>query len=241
MSKERLDKIVSVSLSVSRKEARIICFKGSVTVEGKTVNDPSIRIDPENSAILIDGKNIAYKKHIYLMLNKPSGVLSAAEDKNVETVVDIVKKEYNRAGLFPVGRLDKNTTGLLIVTDDGDFAHNVISPKKVVEKEYRVLLDGELTEEKAKLIESGVTLSDGTKCRECKVKIDDENKKLCFVTITEGKYHQIKRMFGVVDLGVEKLHRMRIGSLVLDNSLDFGDFRELDENELNLVFENVLK
>jgi 16S rRNA pseudouridine516 synthase len=202
------------------------------------VKDPSCRIETENSAILFDGKDVSYKKYIYIMLNKPSGVLSASEDKSVETVVDIVKKDFDRSGLFPVGRLDKTSTGLLIITDDGNFAHNVISPKKDIEKQYMVVLDGELTDENAKKLEKGVTLADGYECKKCIVNIDKDDKKVAYVTITEGKYHQIKRMFGVVNLGVNELHRQRIGKLWLDETLSQGEYREINAQELEKIFIN---
>jgi 16S rRNA pseudouridine516 synthase len=170
------------------------------------------------------------------MINKPKGILSASNDKSRETVVDLVKTEYNREGLFPVGRLDKDTTGLLIITDDGDFGHRVISPKSMIEKEYLVTLDKPITEADIKTLESGVTLVDGSVCRPAKVTPADETMTKIFMTITEGKYHEIKRMLGVVNIGVDELDRVRIGNLYKDNKLSFGQYRELTIEELELVW-----
>ena len=169
-------------------------------------------------------------------MNKPEGILSASNDKNRKTVVDLVPDSLKRAGLFPVGRLDKDTTGLLIITDDGEFAHNVIAPKKNVVKTYRVTLDGEVTEDMVELFKKGITLADGTVCRSAELIPLGNNS--AEIKISEGKYHQIKRMFGVVDLGVEALERIAMGNLKLPQNLPRGECRELKKSEILSIFCN---
>ncbi len=232
MSLERLDKLVSSAGSLSRTDAKQLIKSGKVTVDGAVIKDCGYKADSDSAAICVDGNTVTYKRFVYYMLNKPKGVLSASNDKTRETVVDIVAAEVKRSGLFPVGRLDKDTTGFLIITDDGDFGHKVISPKSMIEKEYYVLVDKPITENDVKILEQGVTLADGTKLRPAKVNILSDDKCTLSIVITEGKYHEIKRMLGVVGAGVNELYRHRIGSVVLDDELDFGEFREMTYEEL---------
>lgn len=232
---ERLDKIVASMTGGSRKDARGMVLRGRVSVNGKVSGNIAQKVDPKTDDISVDGQSLTYKKYVYIMINKPKGILSASNDKSRETVVDLVKPDFPRDGLFPVGRLDKDTTGLLIITDDGDFGHKVISPKSLIEKEYLVTLDKPITAEDIKVLEAGVTLADGTVCRPAKVR-QTEREKVVSMTITEGKYHEIKRMLGVVGIGVNELERIRIGSLCKDDKLDVGQYRELTEEELSLVW-----
>ena len=233
---ERLDKMVASLTGCSRKDARGMVLRGRVSVNGAVSGNIALKVDPKTDDIKIDGQSYTYKKFVYIMINKPKGILSASNDKSRETVVDLVKPEFNREGLFPVGRLDKDTTGLLIITDDGDFGHKVISPKSMIEKEYLVTLDKPITDEDIKTLESGVTLVDGTVCRPASVKLANDEKTKIFITITEGKYHEIKRMLGVVNIGVDELDRVRIGKLYKDNKLSFGEYRELTAEELEFVW-----
>ncbi len=233
---ERLDKIVANLTGGSRKDARGMVLRGRVTVNGAVSGNIAQKVDPEKDDIKIDGQQFTYKKFVYIMINKPKGILSASNDKSRETVVDLVKPEFNREGLFPVGRLDKDTTGLLIITDDGDFGHRVISPKSGIEKEYLVTLDKPITDSDIKILEQGVTLVDGAVCRPAKIKLANETRTMIYITITEGKYHEIKRMLGVVNIGVNELERVRIGSLYKDESLQFGQYRELTDEELAFVW-----
>lgn len=228
----RIDKFLSVALGVSRTDAKRIIKDGRIKAEGKTIKRAEEKVN-QQALVELDGKPICYKKYIYILMNKPSGILSAATDKRVKTVVDIIPEHLKREGLFPVGRLDKTTTGLLIITNDGDFAHKVISPKSNIEKCYYTELDGELTEQKKQKIENGIVLADGTKCRPAK--IEQVSKTQVYITISEGKYHQIKRMFGVVGLGVNSLHRVSIGGLKLPDDLEMGKCIEIGKNELNLI------
>ena len=233
MEKLRLDKFVSSQLNISRNDAHIAIKKGTVCVNGVVVRNRSVSIDANVDKISINGQAIDYKKYIYILMNKPAGVLSASNDKNRHTVVDLVPPELKRAGIFPVGRLDKDTTGLLILTDDGDFAHKVISPKSNIPKCYLAELDGDINDEIIAQFSAGVTLADGTKCKPatlCRV-----SKNVARITITEGKYHQIKRMFGLFDLGVNSLHRESIGCLKLPKDLFFGQCVEILSNDVETL------
>lgn len=235
MAKERFDKIIANQFNISRKDARIAIRRGKATVDGKAVRDPALAVDTE-SEITFLGQAMEYKKYVYILMNKPKGVLSAANDKSRKTVVDLVPAEYRRQGLFPVGRLDKDTTGLLIITDDGDFAHRAIAPNKNVFKTYEVTLDGNITEEMVEKFREGIVLVDGTLCKSAALKPLGENR--AEVKISEGKYHQIKRMFGVVGLGVNALKRTAIGGLFLPQNLAEGECVLLNEQEICSIFAN---
>ena len=229
----RLDKFLSDNTLFSRSEIKNLIKKGSVSVNGHMINSAEFKVVPETDNISLNGECVIYKKFVYLMLNKPAGILSASNDKNRKTVVDLAPEEYKHYNLFPVGRLDKDTTGLLILTNDGDFAHKVISPKSNIEKSYIAVVDGSVTPDMITAFASGVVLSDGTVCKPAILeKITDTSAR---VIITEGKYHQIKRMFGVVGLGVNALHRERIGELQLPDNLLPGNIYELNVNELRLI------
>lgn len=232
---ERLDKFISNATTLSRKDARGAIKIGKVEVDGVVVKDFSKKVDTENSNIMLNGQAVKFNKTVYYMLNKPKGLLSASSDSKRKTVVDLIYEKYGRKDAFPVGRLDKDTTGLLIITNDGDFAHNVISPSKHIPKEYYVELDGEVTESVVAAFKNGVVLADGTKCLPAVLNVCADNKCAANVVIEEGKYHQIKRMFGTQNLGVVELKRVRIGNLKLDVNLAQGDSRPLTEQELQFV------
>ena len=237
MADIRADKYLSVAMGISRAEAKALLKTGKVFADGKAVLKGDSKIK-EDSEVTVGGIPTVYKKYIYIIMNKPEGILSAATDKRVKTVVDILPEELKREGLFPVGRLDKNTTGLLILTNDGDFGHRVTSPKTDTEKCYLAELDGEVKEEYAKLFWQGITLADGELCKPAI--LEKKTDTSAYVSVTEGKYHQIKRMFGVVGLGVNKLHRVSIGKLMLPDELGAGEARELTEAEIPLIFEKNL-
>lgn len=228
MSVLRLDKYLSDCGIASRKEIREIIRSGRVSVDGRAETDFSARIDTE-SVVTLDGSVIGYEKYRYFMLNKPSGVLSATEDRRQQTVLSLLKPEHRRLGLFPVGRLDKDTTGLLLLTNDGDFAHKVISPKSGIMKRYRAVTDGCCTPADVLAFEAGIVLGDGMKCLPAKLEPDGE---CCYVTASEGKYHQVKRMLAAVGKPVLELHRLSVGELLLDESLEPGCYRELTADEL---------
>lgn len=231
---ERLDKIVSVGGSVSRSDARKLILRGKVAVNQKTIRDIAFKVDSIAHNITLNGEEISYKKFIYLIMNKPKGVLTATEDKNKQTVIDLIPSELRRRDLFPVGRLDKDTTGLLIITNDGDFAHKLLSPNKKIPKKYFVTLDGIIDKELVQKFKDGLTLVDGTKLSSAKLEITNE-PNTAFVTITEGKYHQIKRMFGLFGLGVNNLERVSFAGLILPQDLKEGEVRELTVNEMECI------
>lgn len=232
MKEQRFDKIISSQFNISRKDARVGIRRGKGTVDGRVVKDPSAQVSVE-AEITYGGQALEYKEYIYILMNKPKGVLSATTDKNKKTVVDLVPKSLKRNNLFPVGRLDKDTTGLLILTDDGEFAHNAISPKKDVLKTYIATLDGAVTQDMVDVFARGAVLADGTVCKKAYLKPLEENK--AEIKISEGKYHQIKRMFGTVGLGVNELCRTGFGSLSLPQGLKEGDCIELKAEEIKAL------
>lgn len=231
---ERLDKTVSKAGGLSRSDARGLILRGLVTVDGCVVRNIGEKVNPELQSIVLGGQELNYKEYIYLVMNKPKGVISAAEDKKTETVIDLLDEEYKRRNPFPVGRLDKNTTGLMIITDDGDFAHVLLSPNKKVPKEYLATLDGDIKAEVVRGFKEGVTLVDGTALAPAELTVL-ENQNEGIVKITEGKYHQVKRMFGLFDLGVNELKRISFAGLSLPDDLKEGEYRELTELELSII------
>lgn len=229
---ERLDKILASQGAKSRKDVKEIVKNGRVAVNGKTVKDPSVKIG-EKDKVYLDGKELILKKHIYLMMNKPEGVVSASDSKSEKTVVDLVPEEFFRSGLFPAGRLDKDTVGFVLITDDGDFAHRILSPKNHIVKTYEARLAYTLSEEQRDLLQKGIVLSDGTACLESRVKIlENGNNPLAAIQICEGKYHQIKRMFAAAGNKVISLKRTKMGNLALDETLKPGKCREITPEEL---------
>lgn len=234
---ERLDKFISSRTAFSRKEVQKLIRSGQVEVNGEVCKTVDYKIDPESDSVKSGGQAVSADEHIYIMLNKPAGVVSATEDKRDKTVIDILPPELKRAGLFPAGRLDKDTEGLLIITDDGDFAHRILSPKKHVEKQYVAQLDGEITDEVIERFEQGIVLSDGTQCMPAKLKISSERgKKSGTVTICEGKYHQVKRMFAACGLKVVHLERISVGNLYLDGNLPRGSAKKLSKYDIDAIF-----
>lgn len=233
--KERLDKFISSQTSLSRKEVHKAVKDKRVTVNGALVRSGDVRVYTDADTVTLDGKALNYKKHVYYMMNKPSGVVSATEDRAERTVLDILPEELRRDGLFPAGRLDKDTTGLLIITDDGGYAHRMLSPKKHVIKRYIASLDREPDESVTDSFENGITLGDGTLCKSGHAELLGSNQVA--VEICEGRYHQVKRMFAALGYRVTALERVRIGSLSLDMSLKRGEVRELSFEEACEVFE----
>ena len=229
---KRIDRIISEQTNYSRKEIKSLISKKKITVDDTIVKKPEEKYDESKVIIKIDGNELVIKDHIYLILNKPEGYVSATEDENDKTVLELVPEKFNKKNIFPVGRLDKDTTGLLILTDDGEFSHNILAPNKHVKKAYEVELDIEVTKEMVDGFKSGVKLNDGV-CKEASLEITGE--KTAIVTITEGRYHQIKRMFGCYEAKVVELERIQIGEFKLPEELQQGDYRELTEEELELI------
>lgn len=235
-STQRLEKILSNFGYGTRREIKQILKDGLIKVDGETVRDGSLHVDPNTSVIEIDGEVLNYKEFIYIMLNKPEGVISATFDNRHKTVVDLMPLEYGHFELFPVGRLDIDTEGLLIMTNDGQLAHDLLSPKKHVNKRYYVLVSGAVTKEDAELFKEGVELDDGYKSMPAHLHIlrSDLHSEI-EVDICEGKFHQVKRMFKAVGKEVKYLRRIKMGGLSLDENLKPGECRELTEEELLLL------
>ena len=226
----RLDKVLSELGVASRRELKQMIRSGRVSVNGQTVTEPEKHIDPEKDELCLDGAALRLRRFRYFMMDKPAGVLSVTEDRKQQTVLDLLPPELKRLGLFPVGRLDKDTGGLLILTNDGGFAHRVISPKAGVEKRYRAEVEGVPDAEDARAFAQGLILADGTRCLPAKLEITGGS--VCFVTVMEGKYHQVKRMLASRGKPVQRLRRLSVGELEIGEDLGPGGFRELEENDL---------
>lgn len=231
---ERIDKVISSQSNFSRKEVRQMILKKRVTVDGKIVDKYDTKIDQSRVLIAIDGKDIDLKKNIYLILNKPKGYISATEDKSQRTVLELVPEEFKERELFPAGRLDKDTTGLMLITNDGVMAHNILSPRKHIKKTYEVTIDIDMTDEMIDGFKNGIRLNDA-ECKSAELKITGKNTGI--VIIKEGRYHQIKRMFGCFGAKVLELNRIGMGNLSLPKELKLGECRELTENELEKLQE----
>ncbi len=233
MAVKRLDKLLADLGVATRSELRDIIRSGRVQVDGAVVTHPEQRFDSEACRIVLDGKELSYSVFHYYMMDKPEGVLSVTEDRKQKTVLDLLPPELRRMGLFPVGRLDKDTSGLLLLTNDGEFSHRVISPKSGIEKRYEARVEGMPDEEDVRAFAEGLTLGDGTKCLPAKLEITGTDR--CYVTVMEGKYHQVKRMLASRGKPVRTLRRLSVGALALDLGAP-GDFRELTQEDLCKVF-----
>ena len=231
---ERLDKVISNQVGYSRKEVKELVKKKRVKVDGIVVANSDIKVDINTDVIKVDGEEIDVKKFVYLMLNKPKGYVSATEDKTMPTVLELVPMEYSHRDLFPAGRLDRDTTGLMLITDDGEFAHNILSPKKHVKKTYNVVIDIPMTEEMVVGFKNGVNLIDG-ECKSSELIITGEYSGT--VILTEGRYHQIKRMFGCFGAKVLELERVGMGNFSLPEDLELGECREFSDEELKLIIQ----
>lgn len=239
---ERLDKILSNLGYGTRKQVKEIVKKGYVKVDGVVASDSSIKIDVDKSKLEVGDNTVDYKKNIYIIMNKPDGVVSATYDNYDETVIDILDEEYKAFKPFPVGRLDKDTVGLLFITNDGEINHRLISPKWHIDKVYYAEIDKAVDETDIKAFKDGIVLDDGYKCMPAKldiVKVDNDGS-MVNVTIQEGKFHQVKRMFNAVGKNVVYLKRVKFGPLKLDENLREGSYRELSESELKSV-KHILK
>ena len=230
----RLDKFISTTTTLSRAEAKKVIKKG-ILINDKLIKSPDYKVDEINDQVILDGKRLVYQKYVYIMMNKPQDTISATEDAIEKTVVDILKEEDRIHKVFPVGRLDKDTEGLMLLTNDGELAHRLISPKKDVVKKYYVEVSGKLKDEHLQIVETGVTLEDGYRCKPARLEIIDtsEGNSKANIFITEGKFHQVKRMMKSLGTTVTYLKRLSIGSLKLDENLKLGEYRYLTDDELN--------
>ncbi len=226
---ERVDKLIVSQGQYSRSEVKALVSRRRVLVDGVAIRSSSEKVDPETARIVVNGAELVFKRNVYLMLHKPQGYVSATEDKSQATVLELVPEQFRGRELFPAGRLDKDTTGLMIITDDGAMAHRILSPKKHVQKVYLVEIDVPMSPEMVSGFAAGVELSDGM-CQEAKLEITGSYTGI--VTLREGRYHQIKRMFGCFGGKVVRLHRLAMGNLFLPDDLPEGECRELTEDEL---------
>lgn len=225
---ERIDKVIATQTEYSRKEVKKLIAQNKVKVNEIIVKSADEKIS-ENDKIKINEKELEIQQYVYLILNKPKGYISATEDKKLKTVLELVPEEYLHRNLFPAGRLDKDTTGMMIITDDGQFAHEILSPKKHIKKKYNVMIDIPVTKEMKKGFENGIMLSDG-ECKSAQLEITGEYT--ADVILTEGRYHQIKRMFGCYGAKVLELNRVQMGEFILPDNLKQGECRELTDIEL---------
>ena len=236
---ERLDKILSNMGYGSRKDVKKIIKEGRVEINDQIIFKNDYKINPYTDEIKLDGEEIYFRKYVYIMMNKPKGLVSSTDDPINRTVLELLDEEYLIFNPFPAGRLDKDTEGLLILTNDGKLAHELLSPKKGVEKTYYVEVDGYVEEEHKKLFNEGVTLDDGYKTLSAKLKIIESGFiSKVELTIKEGKFHQVKRMFQAIDMEVIYLKRISMGPIKLDERLELGQYRELAEEEIKLLKEN---
>ncbi|HSH35197.1 pseudouridine synthase [Schnuerera sp.] len=236
--KERLDKVLANMGYGSRKDVKKIIKEGRVEINQKIIVKNDYKIDPYKDEIKFDGQEIFYRKYIYIMMNKPKDVVSSTDDPVNRTVLELLDEEYLIFNPFPAGRLDKDTEGLLILTNDGKLAHELLSPKKGVDKTYYVEVDGYVDEKHKKIFKEGIVLDDGYKTLPAKLEIIESNYiSKVELTIKEGKFHQVKRMFQALDMEVTYLKRISMGPINLDKSLGLGEYRELDDKEIKRLKE----
>lgn len=234
----RIDKMLANLGFGSRKDVKKLLKDGAVKVNDEVIKDAKVHVNPEADTVTLNGEVIEYKEFIYLMMNKPPGVISATEDLHERTVVDLLEMEDAVFSPFPVGRLDKDTEGLLLLTNDGQLSHRLLSPKKHVPKTYFAVIDREVTEEDIDAFEKGVMLDDGYVTKPGVLNILKSGLRSDIeLTITEGKFHQVKRMFEAVGKRVVYLKRISMGPLMLDESLQLGEYRELTEEEVSSLKE----
>lgn len=236
----RLDKCLADCGLGTRSEVKSLLKAKRITVNGKVVNNGKVQVNPETDEILFDGEKIQYEEFVYIMMNKPKGVVSATEDNLHKTVLDLIDPLYFKKGVFPVGRLDIDTHGLLLLTNDGELAHRLLSPKKHVTKIYQARVEGVMTAEDAAAFEKGIVLSDGTECMPARLDILSvaQDESIVQIHLKEGKFHQVKRMVKACGKSVVDLQRLTMGPLKLDESLALGESRPLTEEELQSLMMN---
>lgn len=229
---ERLDKFISDRTEMSRKDVKILLRRGGVKVNGRTVTDPAFKISPGSDSVNADGRELVYRKNTYIMLNKPDGYVCSTRDGRSETVLSLVPEELYTKDMFPAGRLDKDSKGFVFLTDDGELAHRILSPKKHLTKCYLVRLEKEYSEEYEALFESGMTIDGDEKCLPAKVCGISHDSHFALVGLDEGKFHQVKRMFRAAGNKVESLFRVQIGGLVINGNLAPGECLEMLDKEI---------
>ena len=235
----RIDKFLSDMGIASRRESAAAAKRGMITVDGAVVKDSSIHIDPEKCSLTYMGRKISYSKYVYVMLNKPEGYVSATEDSRLPVVTELLSEELQRMELFPVGRLDRDTVGLMILTNNGQLAHTVLSPKRHVDKDYYFKSREPMAKGAEERFASNIVLADGYECKSARLVCDDDRMG-GVITLTEGKYHQIKRMVAAVDNAVVFLERISFAGIPLDRTLARGEWRMLSDEEIRML-ENACK
>lgn len=231
---ERLDKLLAGTGKWSRREVKALVRQGLVRVDGRLAASAEDKLDPAAAIITVAGETIAFHRFTYVLLHKPAGVLTATEDRKQPTVLDLLPPELRRIGLAPVGRLDKDTEGLLLLTNDGELAHRLLSPKYHVDKRYLARVDGELSATDAEAFARGMTLGDGLECLPAGLEVLPD--RVCIVTLREGKFHQVKRMLAARGAPVLYLKRLSMGPLTLDDSLAAGAYRLLRAEEISALY-----
>ncbi|WP_068267691.1 pseudouridine synthase [Caviibacter abscessus] len=229
----RIDKFLANSGVGTRSNVRLLIKSGVVSVNDKFIKSPDYNVVENEDNIKVNGKNILYRPFVYIMLNKPKGYLSATNDKKMKTVVDLLNNDFSTYKVFPIGRLDIDTEGLLILTNDGDLSHNLLSPKKHVKKKYYVETQKEITNYQIESIQNGVNIGDYITKDDAYIELI--NKNSCYLTITEGKFHQVKKMFQAVSNEVIYLKRVMMNNLYLDETLKVGEYKELTNEEFSLL------
>ena len=233
----RLDRFVAETTEMTRSVASKAIRGGQVSVNNTIVRSPEMKIDEDADVVLVGGKECLYHRFRYLMLDKPTGVITASRDRRQETVLDLIPAELRRLGLFPVGRLDKDTSGLLFLTNDGEFAHRIISPRYAVSKVYYATVALTLSADAQEQFKQGIKLADGTQCLPAELELLEHNA--CRVTVQEGKYHQVRRMLAAVGSPVVTLRRLSVGGVEMDPAVGAGGWRDLDEQELCILFKLI--
>ena len=231
---ERLDKVLAGTGRWSRREVKLLVRQGLVRLNGAAAGSAEEKCDPETAVITVNGETVVLRRFTYVLLHKPGGVLTATEDRRQETVMELLPQELRRVGLAPVGRLDKDTEGLLLLTNDGELTHRLLSPKYHVDKRYFARVDGHLTAAHAEAFAKGMTLGDGLKCLPARLEILPDNG--CIVTVREGKFHQVKRMLASCGAPVVYLKRLSMGPLVLGDELGRGEHRMLRDEEVAALY-----
>ena len=237
MEQLRLDKLLAATGRWSRRKAKELIREGRVTVDGRPPRSPEEKLDPAAARVTVDGEALQYEKYTYVMLHKPAGLLSATEDSRAATVLDLLPPELGKRGLFPVGRLDKDTEGLLLLTNHGELAHRLLSPRHHVDKVYFAQVQGELEQADVERFAGGIVLQDGLVCLPARLEILAPDQAL--VTVQEGKFHQVKRMLASCGKPVLRLKRLSMGPLTLDETLEAGQWRFLTEQEIRLLEEKT--
>ena len=230
----RIDKLLSEMGIASRSEAKLVARRGGVVVDGEAVKDLSRHIDPDAARVFYLGREVLYRRYTYVMLNKPMGYVSATEDTTLPVVTALLPAEYQKLELFPVGRLDRDTTGIMILTNDGKLAHTLLSPRHHVTKEYRFRAAEPMREGVEDEFRDGVILRDGYECKSADIRLDPDRLG-GVITLTEGKYHQIKRMVASTDNRVVELERISFATIPLDPMLSRGEWRHLTEDEVAIL------